>query len=61
MSDRYSTMTPEELVAEMDAWLTVSSTPKGHGGPSNAAREMANHQFALAETWYYRVKMKASK
>lgn len=61
MSDRYSTMTPEELVAEMDAWLTIVSTPKGLGGPSNAAREMANQQFALAEAWYYRAKAQASK
>lgn len=55
MSNRYGSMTSAELLAEMEAWESLIRIPKGPGGPSNAARDAAEQQLALAEAWYHRV------
>lgn len=54
MDDRYADMTTSQLIDEMDAWQSVVDAPKAPGYASNAAREEAGRQLALAEAWYHR-------
>lgn len=57
----YSAMTKDELWDEMAAWQCVIDAPKGPGGPSNAEREAAQSQYALAGAWVQRIKLMEAK
>jgi hypothetical protein len=61
MSERYAKMTPSSLIDEMEAWQAVADAPKEPGNASNAARDEANKQLAIAEAWYHRRKIEGEK
>jgi len=61
MSERYAKMTPSSLIEEMEAWQAVADAPKAPGNASNAARDEANKQLAIAEAWYHRRKIEGEK
>lgn len=45
MTDRYASMSIDELLAEWEAWNYVIQSPKGPGTPSNSDRDVAlRHQ-----------------